>query len=65
MVINKKASKMERFVAVVFGGIVFVEVLFVGIVFVSSIIWSHITTKSPIRLPYLPFLQLHFGGFQK
>ena len=55
MVINIKASKMKKFVEVLFIGIVFVEVLFVGIafvevffvaiVFVSSIISLYITTE--------------------
>ena len=69
MVINIKASKMKKFVEVLFIGIVFVEVLFVGIafvevffvaiVFVSSIISLYITTESPIPLAYLPFLHSH------
>ena len=59
MVINKKASKMLKFVEVHF-----VRTVFLGTVFVVSIILSHITTESPIILPrYLPFLQLHVPRF--
>ena len=50
---------METFVDVFFA-----EVLFVGIVFVSSIISSFLTTELPVLLANLPFLQLHFAGFQ-
>ena len=70
MVINKKASKVYKFVKVPLAGIVFVEVIFirttfVGMVFVVPIISWHITTKSPIiLLIYLPFSQLYVAGLQ-
>ena len=62
MVINKRASKMLKFVEVHFLRTYFVEVLLVGMVFVVSIISSHIISESPIILPtHLPFLQLNFA----
>ena len=70
MVINTKASKMQRLVEVlviekVFGEVVFVGIVLIEVSFVSSIISSHITTESPIRLAYLRFLQLYNAGFKK
>ena len=60
MVIDKKSSKMWKFVEVHY-----VEVRFVGMVSVVSIISSHLTTESPIILPtYLTILQLHVTEFQ-
>ena len=52
MVINKKASKIEKF-EVHFVLMVFVEVLFVGKDFVSSIISSHITTEFVNNTSYM------------
>ena len=70
MVINIKASKMQRLVEVlvvekVFGKVVFVGIVLIEVIFVSSIISSHIATESPIRLAYLRFLQLHNAEFKK
>ena len=70
MVINIKATKMQRLVEVlvvekVFGEVVFVWIVLIEVIFVSSVISSHITTESPIRLTYLRFLQLHNAGFKK
>ena len=60
MVVNKKASKLKKFVEVIFGGTVFVRT-----VFVVSLISSHIIAESlKILVKCLPFSQLHVAGFQ-
>ena len=54
IIINKKASKIYKFVEVHF-----VRMIFVGIAFLSSLFLSHIITELSIILPaYLPS-QLH------
>ena len=68
MVINKIASKMQKFVTVNFVELHFVEVLFAEKVFVVPIISSDITTEQPMILPKIYFLyiyHLHVVGFQK
>ena len=69
MVINKKTSKIQKFVEITFLGTAFFEILFAGtisieVLFVASMISSHVITESPITFPtYLPFLQVHEAGF--
>ena len=65
MVINKKVSKISKFVKVVFVGTDFVKVLSVGTVFVASVISSHVMIETSMILPsYLSFLHPHVAGFQ-
>ena len=60
MTINKKASKISKFLEALL-----VRTLFAGTVFVSLIISLHIMTESSIILSkYLPLLQIHVAGFQ-
>ena len=59
MVINRKASKISKFVAAPF-----VRTVFAVIVFVTLIISLHIMTESSILPKYLQFLKLHVAGFQ-
>ena len=64
MVINKRASKIEKFFV---SHIAFLSLKFVVTVFGSSvsIISSHDITESSIILAKnLPFLELHVAGFQ-
>ena len=60
MVINKKVTKIQKLVEVLFAGTVLVEVLIV--VFIIS--FQSITESSIIFSTYLPFSQLHIAGFQ-
>ena len=70
MVINKKASKIQKFVEMFFVGIgffwkSFCRITFFGMVFVTYIISSHVITESSIILArYLSFSQAHVAGFQ-
>ena len=70
MVINKNASKIQKFCV---SHVAFFTLKFIGIVFLSSsnelvsasIILSHIITEfSVILTKYLTFSQLHVAGFQ-
>ena len=62
MIINKKASKIQKFCLL---QVIFFSLKFVGIVFVSSVISSQAITESLIIIAkYFPFLQLHVAGFQ-
>ena len=66
MVINKKASKTQKFCVL---QVIFFSLKFVGIVFISSsynfITSSYLITESSIILAkYFPFSQLHVAGFQ-
>ena len=70
VVINKKASKIQKFVEMFFVGIgffwkSFCRITFFGMVFVTYIISSHVITESSIILArYLSFSQAHVAGFQ-
>ena len=65
MVVNKKASKIQKFFEVLFVGVVFVEVVllttvFIGTVLVAFIISSQVITELSIILPvYLQFSRVH------
>ena len=64
MVIDRKMSKKVRF-TVYFFSLKFVEVVLIGTAFVTSLISSHVITKSPIINPkHLPFSQVQVLGFQ-
>ena len=65
MVINKRATKIQKFVEALFVGTVDAGTVVVGIVFVSFVISSQVITESStILAKYLPFSQLHVAGFQ-